>query len=207
MNIDINNIDPKLLEEDDRIVSFLKGEMSSEEEKLFLMELENNPEFKEKSVITARLVKGLKEVGAKKDQKIRDAFLASSEQAVEAALQKAKTTSNKAAAISIKKVSTWLSIAASIFFIIWLGLDYSSYRSTTGLGAEYDNVFSSSMIARGSDSPNKAEKKLQMIFTNVKKNENIENAIHELSLCWELSRMDSYNGYTNYSVEIGWNPF
>jgi hypothetical protein len=27
---DINNIDPKLLEEDDRIVSFLKGQMSSE---------------------------------------------------------------------------------------------------------------------------------------------------------------------------------
>ena len=42
---DINNIDPRLLEEDDRIVAYLKGQMNAEEEQQFLKELENNPQF------------------------------------------------------------------------------------------------------------------------------------------------------------------
>ena len=32
MNIDFNNIDSKLLEDDDRIVAYLKGKMPAEEE-------------------------------------------------------------------------------------------------------------------------------------------------------------------------------
>ena len=40
MKLDINNIDSRLLEEDDRIASYLKGQMSGEEEQAFLQELE-----------------------------------------------------------------------------------------------------------------------------------------------------------------------
>jgi hypothetical protein len=39
----------------------------------------------------------------------------------------------------------------------------------------------------------------------VKDNVNLDGAIHELSLCWELSTMETYNDYTDYSAEIGWN--
>ena len=42
---DINNIDPKLLEEDDRIVAYLKGQMTVEEEQQFMKDLENNPDL------------------------------------------------------------------------------------------------------------------------------------------------------------------
>ena len=45
---DINNIDPKLLEEDDRIVAYLKGQMTVEEEQQFMEDLENNPDLKER---------------------------------------------------------------------------------------------------------------------------------------------------------------
>ena len=60
MKLDINNIDSRLLEEDDRIASYLKGQMSGEEEQAFLQELEENPDLKERAIIMARLVKGLK---------------------------------------------------------------------------------------------------------------------------------------------------
>ena len=69
MNTDINNIDPKLLEEDDRIVAYLKGQMSEEEEQSFLKELEDNPELKGKAISIARLVKGMKQVGSEQDKR------------------------------------------------------------------------------------------------------------------------------------------
>lgn len=226
---DINNIDPILLEQDERIEAYLKGQMSVDEEQLFLKELEEKPELKEKAIVTARLIKGLKKVGAEQDKDIRGAFLASSEEGV-ATVAKRITRIETAAYIpsvnaykrqsepdssemvvkksknrSLRKVSIWLSIAASLVFIVWLGFEYNDYRTTTGLGEEYGNVFSSSMIARGAESPTETEKKLEPLFANVKNGENLDNVIHELNLCWELSKMDTYNDYTDYSAEIGWN--
>ena len=68
MKLDINNIDSRLLEEDDRIASYLKGQMSGEEDQAFLRELEEKPEMKERAIIMARLIKGLKEVGTAQDR-------------------------------------------------------------------------------------------------------------------------------------------
>ena len=226
---DINNIDPMLLEQDDRIEAYLKGHMSADEEQLFLKELEEKPELKEKAIVTARLIKGLKKVGTEQDRDIMGAFLASSKQGVETvaknttqieeaayvsdkiAMERKEDSRNaddapqKSKTISIRKASTWLSIAASLVFIVWLGFEYIDYRGTTGLGEEYGNAFTSSMIARGADSHTDAEKKLESLFTNVKNGNNLEDAIHELSLLWELSTMETYNDYTDYSSEIGWN--
>lgn len=230
---DINNIDPKLLEEDDRIVAYLKGQMTVEEEQQFMKELEDNPDLKEKAIVTARLVKGLKQVGEEQDKDIRGAFLASSEQGVEAVAKRVTQIENAAIVAEqeavyaerertgtyyrraepemaaktkpIRRVSSWLAIAASLVGIVWLGIGYNNYRHTTGLGEEFGDAFSSSMIIRGADTPSKAEKKLEQLFTDVKENKNIANAIRELSLCWELSTMETFNDYTDYASEIGWN--
>ena len=203
---DTNNIDPKLLEEDDRIAAYIKGQLSAEEEQLFLKELEDNPELKEKAIVTARLVKGLKQVGDEQDKDIRGAFLASSEQGVETVTK--HITRQRAKTIPIRKVSTWIAVAASVVCIVWLGIDYTNYKHTTGLGEEYySDVFSdisSDDIARGSNSHNDAKKKLEKLFASVKNGVDLDNTIHELSLCWELSAMDS-SDYTNYSAQIGWN--
>lgn len=204
---DINTIDPKLLEEDDRIAAYIKGQLSAEEEQLFLKELEDNPELKEKAIVTARLVKGLKQVGNEQDKDIRGVFLASSEQGVETVTK--QITRQRAKTIPIRKVSTWIAVAASVVCIVWLGIDYTSYKHTTGLGEEYSDVFlsdiSSGAIARGSNSHNEAQKKLEKLFASVKKGKNLDNTIHELSLCWERSTEENVNEYTKYSEVIGWN--
>ena len=230
---DINNIDSKLLKEDDRIVAYLKGQMTAEEEQQFLKDLEDNPDLKEKAIVTARLVKGLKQVGEEQDKGIRDAFLASSEQCVEDVANKATQiddtsivdeqeadrsereliganyrrvaeSEKKATTAPIRKVSSWLAIAASLVGIVWLGIGYNNFRHTTGLGEEFGDAFSSNMIIRGADTPSKAEKKLEQLFTDVKENKNIDKVIHELSICWEISQMETFNDYTDYSAEIGW---
>ena len=208
-----NNIDPKLFEEEDRIVAYLKDQMSAGEEQQFMKELNDNPELKQKAIMTARLVKGLKDVGAVQDKDTRGAFMASNTESVQSAVEKAihadeVSAITSAKTVSIRRASTWLSIAASLIFIVWLGFEYNDYRNTIGLGEEYGNAFSSSMIARGESKgeiSDETEQKLQKLFANVKNSENLDNAIHELSLCWELSTMETYNDYTNYSAEIGWN--
>lgn len=298
MNTDINNIDPKLLEEDDRIVAYLKGQMSAEEEQQFLKDLENDPELKERAIIMARLVKGLKEVGAEQDRDFQSAFLASSEQEVETAIKDAlqkedsisspevaaaeasfyeqgviaalrrsdqttreievlreltqrefeqieliiqrefeqlrllthrefediglliqeeakesrQTQTQEQAQIesidqpkskqkTLRGTAKWLSIAASLICIVWLGLTYNSYKNTTGLGNQYDNVIEK--ISRSQET--EADKNLRGLFSNVMENKNIDDAIHKLSMYWEISMMDTPNDYSDHSSEIGWN--
>ena len=211
MKLDINKIDNRLLEEDDCIASYLKGQMSGEEEQSFLQELAKNPDLKERAIIMARLVKGLKEVGTAQDKETIGAILASNKQGVENAtknaIQKAtvaQPTTTKF--VSMRKPAAWLFIAASLVFIVWLGIGYSDYRDITGLGKEYGNSsFTTEMVSRGSTTSSDAEKKLEILFKNVQDNTDLGETIHELSLCWELSTMESYNDYTDYSAEIGWN--
>ncbi len=238
---DIYNIDPRFLEEDERIVSFLKGKMSAEEEQKFMEDLDANPELKQKTIVTARLVKGLKEVGTLRDREMVDAFLASTERGVDFAVTAAshianfadvqesacysltdsdewpreveekpaacleKEVPNRKKAVPARKWLKWLSIAASLAAVVWLGMEYGMYKTTTGLGEQYGNAFTSSMIVRGAAGQSEASKKLEQLFADVKDNRNIGDAIHDLSLYWELSMMETYNDYTDYSAEIGWN--
>ena len=201
-----NHTDSKLLEEDDRIAAYLKGAMSTEEEQRFFQEMEENPELKEKAIVTARLVKGLNQVGEERDNDTKEAFFASNEQDVEVVAK--QVTRQRAKTISIRKTSTWMAVAASIICIVWLGIDYADYKHTTGLGEEYANAipfdFSPSTTVRGEDSSEDALKDLPVLFASVNNGEDLENTIHELSLCWEKSTKDTANDYTDYSAEIGW---
>ena len=216
----IYDIDPKLLEADDRIEAYLRGEMTEEEERRFLQELESNPLLKEKAVAIAHLIKGMKAVGAEQDQAIRQAFLASSEHSAKHAAKKAiedewrakhtntepvKAMTKEAPIVSRRTLVRWLSVAASLILIVWLGYGYFDYRHTTGLGDEYGNQIDRGTVVRGAESATDAEKKLEALFADVKSGENLESAIHELSLCWELSTMETYNDYTNNSADIGWH--
>lgn len=211
MEVDINKIDNRLLEEDERIASYLKGQMSDEEDQAFLRELEEKPDMKERAIIMARLIKGLKEVGTAQDKETIGAILASNKQSVENVVKNAiheatavQTTTKKV--FSMRKPAAWLSIAASLIFIVWLGIGYNDYRNITGLGEECGNSsFTIEMVSRGSATSSDAEKKLERLFKNVQGNTDLAETIHELSLCWELSIMETYNDYTDHSAEIGWN--
>ncbi len=239
---DINNIDQTLYREYDRIVAYLKGKMSQEEEENFLKDLEGNAKLKEKAVIIARLVKGLKEVGREKDRNIIDVFLASNVEDVENASRVAvgycpmeyanydmfpskaeeeasmgtipaqawHTAASRVSASRVipkrkKPVKKWLAVAASLVLIVWLGVEYDIYRTTTGLGEQYGDAFMSGVVVRGAENQSETSKKLAKLFADVKEDKNIGDAIHDLSICWELSTLETFNDYTDYSAEIGWN--
>ena len=83
MDNELNNINDTLLLEDERIVNYLKGRMTAEEEHAFIEELKTNPEFKSKAVAMARMVKGLKEVGKQIDEETTNSILASNQSEIE----------------------------------------------------------------------------------------------------------------------------
>lgn len=204
MKESIENINEELLIEDEKLTSFLKGKMSKEEESVFIQELKANPKLKAKAIAVARLVKGMKEVRQDFDKELKKELISAQKEEIK---EIAKNTINpkKKTIIPFTKSVKWISLAASIALIMWLGYGYYDYKKTTGLGDEFAGAFETSLITRGGNSSSEVEKKLQILFDNVNANNELDNTIHELSLYWELSNMETYNDYSDYSNEIGWN--
>lgn len=64
MTIQDSNVtaeEQRLIDIDDRIDSYLRGQMTKEEESQFISDCENNRELKERAYITALLAKSLKD--------------------------------------------------------------------------------------------------------------------------------------------------
>ena len=192
---DISRVD--LLDEE-RINSFLRGEMSSEEETLFIDELKSNEELRNKAVATARMAKAMKTVGEENDSLVKEALLTSDEHDIEMIVNNVTRKRSKVLTLRI------LSVAASILILVISGWHYYDYRVTTGLGNEYEMMFESSSFVRGVDTGS-VEKELNILFAKVKSGDDSDNTIKRLSLLWELSTMETYNDYTDYAPQIGWN--
>ena len=128
---------------------------------------------------------------------------------------------------NLHKLALWLSVAASIVFVAWFSFNslFMKYHSMAPpymdiappyMDIEYDTkILSPEMITRGSDELTEVEKKLNKLFLRIKKMEEVKYItapkrqykliISELSDCWEKATADTYNDYTDYSSEIGWN--
>ena len=235
MDNEYNNIDEQLLKEDDRIANYLKGRMTADEEQVFLQDLKSNSELKAKAIAMARLAKGLKEVGAIQDQETLGEMLCVDESDIKEVAQNATnpldedelmcadedmprqtaaawrerpSAADKTPKTPVRSMVKWLSMAASILLIVWAGIGYNDYRKTTSLGNQYGEVFDSSQLSRGAArgaESSEAEAKLTKLFDNIKEKNDLDNTIHELALCWELAKQETYNDYTDYAPEIGWN--
>ena len=199
-----NNIDETLLLEDEKIVRYLKGKMTAEEEQEFMLELESNEELKSKAIATARLVKGMKEAGSARDEEIADEMLASEPNEI-TNIAKQVVRKKKTKIIPFRKAATWLSAAASVALLVWGGYSFNDYRKTTGLGEEYSTVFSFTQFTRGDEENGQIENKLAKLVESVASKKDLDNTLHELTLCWELAIQETYNDYTDYAPEIGWN--
>lgn len=218
-----------------RIMSFLRGKMTPEEETKFFMDVSNDPQLKADAINLARIAKGMKQVGEERDLMLMKAFQESNEgllskeeleneiflesasyelPMVDDDNSKINTFDNKKPnnteeirdpkKLVLRKASVWLSMVASLVLIVWMGVGYHSYRTTTSLGEEYCNAISSGVIARGDTGDSEVEKKILVLFLNVQDGKKLDGAIKELSSYWNLSTKEIYNDYTDYSAEIGW---
>ena len=184
--------------EEERINSFLRGEMSSEEETTFMDELKSNDVLRNKAVVAARMTKAIKTVGEEKDSLVKEALLTSNDHDIEMIVKNVTRKRSKLLTLRI------ISVAASILILVISGWHYYDYRVITGLGNEYEMEFESSSFVRGAGTGS-VEKELNSLFTKVKSGDESDNTIKRLSLLWELSTMDTYNDYSDYAPLIGWN--
>ena len=192
MNDNKYTVPDKDLRNDDLIDRFIQGQMDENEEKAFLEELNQNEELRERAILHARLVKGMAQV----DDEIIEAYSEAED----------SSKNNKATVVSIDKKHSarWLTIAASIVFIVFVGFKSYDYYDTTSLGREYANTFPTSTIIRGEANAD-VDKELAMLFNNVAEGKDLDNTTSRLATLWELSKQDAYNDYTDYAPYIGWN--
>jgi len=182
----------KDLRNDDLIDRFMQGQMDENEEKAFLEELNQNEELRERAILHARLVKGMAQV----DDEIIEAYSEA----------EGSSKNNKATVVSIDKKHSarWLTIAASVIFIVFVGFKSYDYYDTTSLGREYANTFPTSTIIRGEANAD-VDTELTTLFNNVAEGKDLDNTTSRLKTLWELSKQETYNDYTDYAPYIGWN--
>lgn len=187
-----NIIQEKDLLNDERISRYMQGKMNADEESSFMEELKNNEDLRNQAIAQARLVKGMKQV----DEELKDAFREADEQTIGRIAKEA--VGNK------KHSARWLTIAASIVFIVFVGFKSYDYYDTTNLGREYANTFPTSTIIRGEANAD-VDTELAKLFNNVAEGKDLDNTTSRLKTLWELSKQDTYNDYTDYAPYIGWN--
>lgn len=226
MNKDINEIEDKILLDDERISRFLQGVMDAGEESAFLEELKGNPDLRQRATAQARLIKGMKQA----DEELVSAFKKADSTNINQIILGAKIKGHgrrRAAAAFVddvkgaafvdndegdtyepitlpsKSTISKLMVAASILLIFFVGFKAYDYYDTTNLGKEYANTFSITTIVRG-EANESVENELVTLFENVANNEKLDETIIRLSVLWKTAKQDTYNDYTDYAPYIGW---
>ena len=190
-----NKLTDKELLNDERISRFMQGQMTADEETAFMKELKGNEDLRNQAIAQARLVKGMKQV----DEELKDAFRQADEQTIKRIAKEASKSS-----VNKKSSTRWLAIAASVVFIVFVGLKSYDYYDTTSLGREYAKTFPTSTIIRG-ETNSDVETELSTLFNNIAEGKDLDNTTSRLATLWELSKQDTYNEYTDYCPYIGWN--
>lgn len=179
------------IDRDERIAKYLKGQMNPQEETKFLADMESDEQLKQDAIAQARLVKGMAQVDFELIQELKNV----SETKIAASVS--------SRGMLFRKPITWLSVAATVVVIFFVGYKGYDYYDTTRLGMEYAKVFPMETIVRGV-SDTQTDTELRTLFENVIERKDLSSTTKRLSELWEISNQETYNDYTDYSPYIGW---
>lgn len=183
MNDEQINITDQDIADDEKLMAYFRGELSAEDEAIFTERLRTDSALKERAIAVARLIKGLENVGADRDNKIIQQKFGR------------KT--------SVVKFNAWIAAAAVLVgFCVIFGINYYSNKNLENLATQYESTFEISNISRG-DSED-IDAKLQNLFGLVLQGQHLDSTIETLDGYWRQSLSESYNDFTSYSPQIGW---
>lgn len=189
MIVDINS-ELKLIDSDDRIANYLRGEMNDDEERQFVAELKTNNELRERAILQAKLIKAMRDV----DHEVKNALRNSN-------VEDLKNKSSKTYTLPLKK---WMAVAASIVIVCVIGFKSYDYYNVTNLGKEYASLLPMPTQVRG-DVDEETIAELNALFKKVEIGKDLVSTITILEKLWRESNKDTYNKYTDYAPYIGWN--
>lgn len=183
---------------DIRLELFLKGKMTEEDGKVFLSELQSDPELKQRALTMAAAIKNMKELKFEHGQRVATKI----ESVSEHDFREAVKTPRKARILSLYSIAR-IGIAACLISMISLGVyRYYIYNETVALGNSYYTAIPTELVVRDADD---VSAQLAQLFNNVKNSEDIENTILNLEKNFAHAISEDYNDYTNYINDIGWN--
>ena len=183
---------------DMRLELFLKNKMTEEEGKVFLSELRNNLELRERAQAMAAAIKNMKELKYEYGQRVASKI----EHLSEREFRDETKLPHKARIISLRTFAK-MSVAACFIGIITFGTyRYYIYNETIALGNSYYSEIPTEMVVRDADD---VSVQLAQLFNNVKNNEDLDNTILNLEEKFSLAISEEFNDYTNYINDIGWN--
>lgn len=189
MTIDISN-ESKLIADDERIECYLKGRMTPTEESQFVELLKSDKELRERAKIQAQLIQAMRHV----DIETVKAFQNTDDASI-------RNIARKRNVISIRH---WMAVAASVLVTFLIGFKSYDYYSVTSIGKEYATAFAISSQLRG-DADTDTQSELEALSKNVENGYDMDSTIVALEQLWQKANQDTYNEYTDYAPNIGWN--
>lgn len=184
---------------DIRLELFLKNKMTEEESKAFLIELQNNPELRERAQTMAAAIKNMKELKYEHGLRVISKIEQVSEQTFRDAI---KAKPKKAKIISLTSIVRMGIAACFVGIVSFGGYRYYIYNETIALGDSYYAAIPSELVVRDAGD---VSTQLTLLFNNVKNSEDLDNTINNLDEKFNLAISEDYNDYTNYINDIGWN--
>lgn len=181
---------------DDLTNSFLKKQLTPEEEAQYLNKLQEIPALRERAQVIALAVEQMGEVSKEVSRDIIGRIGKQSE-----------TAYRRTAKLPAKQVRLWPRVAryaaaASVIFFVGLGgYKYYQYDQTISLGAEYYQPMDA--IYRSPE--DNTLKELAKVFKNVETGDNLTETIAQLTKLYSLAKSDEYSDYSLYTVDIAWN--
>lgn len=172
----------------ERIERYLREQMTPEENKAFLNDLQTDKVLREEAQMMALLIKEMKEEQARQDEAITQEILASGRPATTKTIRLVK----------------WLgSIAAMFILLFGANQWYSSYKIDKVYDAYYTPYDVS--LARGGDDET-IKKELAELYNKVGTEKDVTPIITRLQSIYDgiQANSDDYSDYTYYENDIAW---
>lgn len=166
---------------DERIESFLRSEMTAEEEMAFKQEIRQNPELRSRAMAMTSLIKGLHVQNSAK----------------EATIIKENTAKSR-----VRPLLYWACSVAAVFAIVFGVYKDHRYRMLDATVSPYYTEYDMSDVSRGDlDSVTTAH--LYDLFIKIQENRSVSDIIKELEPIYNSLDADfTYNAFAN---DIAWN--
>ena len=166
---------------DDRIETFLRGEMSTEEEAAFKQEIRLNPELRNRAMAMTSLIKGLHDLNSAK----------------EAAIIKENTVKSR-----VRSLLYWACSVAAVFAVVFGVYKDHRYRMLDAAVSPYYTEYDMSDVSRG-DLDSATISHLYDLFIQIQESRSVSDIIKELEPIYNSLDNDfTYNAYAN---DIAWN--
>ena len=165
---------------DARIDSFLRGEMTPEEETAFKQEIQADPELRAQVQATVALIRGIRKKKASQEKQII-----------------AKYSKSR-----VRTILTWACSVAAMFVIFFGVKNELRFRELSAIVSPYYSEYSMTDIARG-DIDSVTVTHLYTLFNNIKEQRNVSDIIEELEPIYLT--LDSDFTYSAYANDIAWN--